>query len=587
MEGAPPSGEAPFAVCWGDGVIRYIRWQILLAFLGIILAGLLLSYQAVELEEVYIPSSGGTLIEGVVGWPEYLNPILSFSNPVDRDICALVFEGLTRYDEHGRLVGSLASRWNVSLDGLVYTFWLWQDVRWQDGVSFTADDVIFTLKLLQDPGYPGPADLSALWQTVEVEKINSWTVTFKLQEPFAPFLDYTTIGILPVHLLDGISASELASHSFNRQPLGTGRFQVESLDRDGGRLLLNPNPYFRGQRPQLSGVEFRSFPDYPSALAAYERGEIHSLSGIPMDQMPRAQAIEGLNLYTSTLPRYTMILLNLQDQELLFFQERETRQALLYGLNRPALVASVLKGQGTVAHSPISPSSWAFFGEQHQYGYDPSLAVELLTASGWAAPEPSIPTVSLLESSALENGVWAREGQALAFTLKVAAGTPNQTLANEIARQWAWLGVRATVEPVEPNHVLETLEKGEFDAILVDVDMRGDPDLYPFWSESAIVEGQNYGGWQHRQASQLLEQARQLTNLGQRSALYYRFQQVFAEEVPALLLFHHTYTYGVSEAVQQVTVGPMTDASGRFATIGDWFLVWREVIIRKTERRGP
>jgi ABC-type transport system substrate-binding protein len=113
--------------------------------------------------------------------------------------------------------------------------------------------------------------------------------------------------------------------------------------------------------------------------------------------------------------------------------------------------------------------------------------------------------------------------------------------------------------------------------------MTGDPDLYSFWSESAAEEGQNYGNWMDRRASQLLEEARQLSNVGQRTIRYYRFQQIFAEQVPALLLYHHTYSYGVSDQVQQVTMGPLTHAADRFATVGDWFLVWREVIIRSTK----
>ena len=577
-------GLAGRSLCFREAeVIRHIRWQILLVVLGAILAGVLLSYQAVGLEEVFVPASGGTLVEGLAGWPQYLNPLLSFNNPVDRDICALVFEGLTRYDEHGRLVPLLASGWNVSLDGLVYTFWLRQDIRWQDGVGFSADDVLYTFQLLQDPGYSGPADLAAFWRTVEVDVINRWTVTFALQEPFAPFLDYTTLGILPVHLLNDVTAAELPAHSFNRNPIGTGRFQVKSMDWERGRIILGANLLYRETRPQLSGIEFRFFPDYATLLTAYEQGEIHSLSNIQMADMPRAQKLENLHLFTSSLPRYSVILLNLQDDELPFFQEVGTRQALLYGLDRPALIASELNGQGTVAHSPIFPGSWAYYGDVQQYQYDPDLATSLLDAAGWVMPEPESSGVSLLESQELEAGVRAREGQELSFSLAAAADSIHQRLAHQIAQQWAGLGVRVTVHPVQAGQVLQLLESSEFAAILVDVDMRGDPDLYPFWSESAVLEGQNYAGWQHREASKLLEQARQLTNVGQRTTLYYHFQQIFADQAPALLLYYHTFTYGVSDEVQQVTMGPLTDSSDRFATVYDWFLVWREVIIRKSK----
>jgi peptide/nickel transport system substrate-binding protein len=571
-------------------MVRHIRWQILLVVLGTILAGALLSYQAVGVELELVPASGGTLVEALVGQPQYLNPLLSFNNPVDRDICALVFEGLTRYDEHGQLVPALASGWHISGDGLVYTFWLRQDVRWQDGIGFSADDVLFTIQLLQDPGYTGPADLGVLWNSVEIERLNRWTVTMTLQEPFAPFLDFTTIGMLPVHLLDGVTAAELPDQPFNRSPIGTGPFRIEESDWESGRLLLGANGLYReGKIPNLTGVEFQFFPDYGSALTAYEQDQVNSVGRIVAADMPRARALEGMSLYTSSLPRVTMILLNLRSEELAFFQERGVRQALLMGLDRPALIADVLNGQGMVAHSPIFPGSWAYYGEVTPYGHDPERAAQRLDAAGWLLPEREDSQANLVESETLAGGVRSRQEQEeeleLSFSLLAAANTTHHLLAEEIARQWAELGIRVTVDAVEPGRISQLLEVGDFQAAVIDLDMRGDPDLYSLWSESAIQEGQNYGGWRHREASELLEQARQLTNVGQRTTRYYHFQQVFAEEVPALLLYFQTYTYGISDQVQQVSIGPLTTPSDRFASVSDWFLVWREVVIRKSSPR--
>jgi peptide/nickel transport system substrate-binding protein len=235
-----------------------------------------------------------------------------------------------------------------------------------------------------------------------------------------------------------------------------------------------------------------------------------------------------------------------------------------------------------VADSPIFPGSWAFFGEVQPYDYDPDLAAARLDAAGWVLPKQDEGSTVLVESEDLQGGVRIRDTREFSFTLASAAGTTHQLLAKEISRQWARLGVRVSVQLREPGQIAQLLEEGEFDAILMDVDMRGDPDLYPLWSESAVLEGQNYGGWINREASQLLEQARQLTGTGQRTTRYYHFQQIFADEVPALLLYYHTYTYGISDQVQQVTIGPLTNPSDRFATISDWFLVWSEVLIRKS-----
>ncbi len=564
-------------------MIRHIRWQVVLVALGLVLSALLLSRQAVGLEEVYVPSSGGTLIEGVVGWPQYLNPLLSWSNPVDRDICALIFEGLTRYDESGRLVPQLATGWHVSLDGLVYTFWLRQDVRWQDGTRFSADDVIFTLSLIQAPGFRGSSSLADLWRSVLVEKVDDYTVTFTLAEAFAPFVDYTTVGILPAHLLADVEWADLMRHSFNRAPVGTGRFRVQGSGWQNNRLLLVANSLYRGQRPQLAGIQFHFFTDHESLLDAFTRGEVHTVSSIQMTDMARAQRLADMNIFTSNIPRYTMVMLNLRDPTAPFLQDVSIRQALLHGIDRPRVIAEVIYGQGTVANSPLYPGSWAHLADVAEYPYDFGRAARLLDGQGWPLPERDNQGTMLPESELLPQGVRSRDGRELSFRLTAVRSTLHEALARTLVQAWDQLGIRVTVELIEPGELLPTLRNGGFQAILVDVDMTGDPDLYSFWSESAAEEGQNYGNWMDRRASQLLEEARQLSNVGQRTIRYYRFQQIFAEQVPALLLYHHTYSYGVSDQVQQVTMGPLTHAADRFATVGDWFLVWREVIIRSTK----
>jgi peptide/nickel transport system substrate-binding protein len=235
-----------------------------------------------------------------------------------------------------------------------------------------------------------------------------------------------------------------------------------------------------------------------------------------------------------------------------------------------------------VAHSPIAPGSWAYFGDVQHYDYDGELAAEMLDGAGWLLPEQDEVGTGLVESEALREGVRRREDHELSFDLLAIGGSIHETLARAIAAYWAKLGIRATVKTVPADELFQALEEGDFAAALVDIDLQGDPDLYAFWSESAIREGQNYAGWRHRQASELLEQARQLTSVDQRTILYYHFQQLFAEEMPALPLYYHTYTYGISSDVQNVSMGPLTEPSDRFATVSDWFLVWREVIIRRT-----
>ncbi len=320
---------------------RTVRWPALLIGAGATLLIIALAYLALTYTTVTVPTIGGTYVEGVAGFPHAINPLLAAYNDVDRDLCALVFSGLTRMNGRGEVEPDLALKWEISLDGLTYIFHLRSGLRWPDGAPLTADDVLFTIGLMQDPDFPGPSDLGALWRTVQVFKDDDRTVRFVLSEPFAPFLDYTTIGLLPAHLLEGIRAADLASLDFNLQPMGSGPFQVAEVETQEGdivSILLKPNPAYYGPKPYLEGVRFRFYPSYQSAFRAFQAGEVEGVGRITLSELPQARQEADLNLYSAPLADQVLIFLNLaKKDELPFFQEKEVRQALLYGLARAGL----------------------------------------------------------------------------------------------------------------------------------------------------------------------------------------------------------------------------------------------------------
>ena len=131
---------------------KHFRWQVIITLLGMALLGSLLAYLAFTFATAIVPDVGGTYVEGLVGSPQYINPILC-QNQVDRDLCSLIFNGLTKLNERGEVVPDLAERWDISDDCLGYTFYLRHDVLWHDEVPLTADDVILSIEAMQDPGY--------------------------------------------------------------------------------------------------------------------------------------------------------------------------------------------------------------------------------------------------------------------------------------------------------------------------------------------------------------------------------------------------------------------------------------------------
>lgn len=557
---------------------RYIRWQILLIILGVVLVGVLLTYLGVNYTTVLRPGHGGTYVEGVAGTPQWVNPLLCGYTGVDSDLSSLVFSGLTRLNQRGEVEPDLARGWEITPDGLSYTFHLWSNAYWHDGTPVTADDVIFTLKLLQDPDFPGPPESGAsVWRTVKIEKVDRRTVRFTLPEPYAPFLDYTTIGILPSHALAGTHAAELPTAPFNVNPVGSGPFQVEEVEVEGGAItsmvLRQFSRYYRA-RPYLDRVQFRFYPDHQAVLDAYEAGDVEGIAKIGMDDLSDVRDLTSLELYSAQIAEQGIVLLNLNRPDLEFLQQQEVRQALMYAVDRDAIVSGPLQGQAIVADSPIVGGTWAYSGGASRHEYAPERAAELLSEAGWV-------------KATAASGARHKAGQRLGFALLTSNAPERVRVARALAEQWADVGVEVEVEAAAPGKVRDALESRDFEAVLCHLRLPGDPDPYPFWHETQVEGGQNYAGFVDRRASEVIEQARITVDREKREELYREFQQIFAQQLPALVLYEPVYTYGVGERVNDVQIGPLMYPSDRFRTISDWWIVHRRVFVAEAEASGP
>jgi len=546
---------------------RHTRWQAILAITGIAMTMAFLGFLSFSRTTISVPDVGGTYSEAIAGVPQFINPLLAQYNQVDQDLSALIFNGLTRSDGKGGLEPDLAKSWQVSEDGLTYLFKLRQDIRWHDNAPFTADDVIFTINLMKEPEFPGVPYLGELWRNVTIERIDDYTIRFILPEPFPQFADFTTIGILPRHLLNDMPAGELLSHPFNLQPVGTGPYRLDRVDTESAQL--SANPLYTGPQPKLPHLELKFYPSYQETIAAYEAEEVLGISYIPPQAIPAVKNIESLNLYSARLSGYDIVYLNLQAPETApFFQEVEVRQALMHALDRQAIIDEALNGQGLIAHGPIRSWSWAFNAGQPALDFDPAQANTLLDSAGWMDNDGS--------------GVREKDGQPFAFELLVGDDPDKIAVAEEISRQWQQVGAEATVEVVGAG-LSERLAQHNFQAALTQVMLTGDPDPYPLWHQTQIEGGQNFAGWNNEQASILLEAGRATTDKGRRNDDYFEFQRIFAEEVPSLILFHPVYTYGVSKDVFDVQVAPMDDPRDRFRSLPRWYMLTRQVIYKETQ----
>ena len=554
--------------------MRNIRWQLLIAIGGLALVVVMLIGQTPD--QVTTPAqpvAGGVHSEALVGQIIRLNPILDSSNQPDRDIDRLIYHGLLHFDSRGTPVPDLAKSWAISADATLYTFTLLEDAVWHDGEPVTADDIIYTYSKLQDDDYPGPEDIHELWSQVNIIRLDDRRVQFQLPEPFAPFLDYLTVGLLPDHLLRGVSAGDLIDHPFNLDPLGTGPFRLDQYILEDNLIVgvsLVAFDEFYGQQPFLERIEFRLFGNEQDALEAYNNGEVNGVGHIGDSILNEALSLPSLNVHSARLPRIGLIFLNLQNPEKDFLSEKTIRRALAIAINRQWIIDQVFLGQAVQPIGPIMPGTWAFTDGIKALPFNPGEAAQILESEGWELPAGASPGTPEFQR--------VKDEEILSIELVHLEDYAHTQIAEWVKRYWEAIAIQVDLIPVSSVSLFEDfLQPRAYQAVLTELDLGSypDPDPYPIWHDSHTEAGQNYSGFSDRNISIWIELARTTPDRGQRAELYASFQYRFQDQLPAILMYYPIYNYGIDAQVQGVTVGPLYNPSDRFNTVFDWYLVAR------------
>jgi len=547
--------------------MQKFRWQLLIVLITGLVVGLILFFQQSQTTQEAVstpnPISGGRYTEALVGNFLRLNPMLDHFNQADRDIDKLIFSSLIRFDSNGLPVGDLAESWSVSSDAAVFIFNLRLDAVWHDGQPVTAQDVIYTVSLLQSGSNLIPEDLREFWPQITVNPISDSSIEFALPVAFAPFLDYMNFQVLPAHLLGNLSLDELVDHPFNLNPIGSGPYRFDSLETDKGLIkgvnLISYEYYFDG-RPFIDEIRFRYYPDEKAALDAYLAGEVDGLSKIKHEDLKTVLNQTGLNLYSSKQPKLSIVFLNQKNETAAMLQNADFRKVLMAGINRQAIVDEVLFGQAVMAQGPIMPDNWAFFDGQETYRFDPDKARQILFGMGF---------------NQTEGGGLFFEGAPVQLNLLVQDDLQHLAMAQMLEANWENLGLQIDVTSKPYDQVVADLSSRNYQMALIDIDLSDtpDPDPYQFWAESQIANGQNYSQWSNATASSYLEQGRQTANIELRKRLYRNFQILFEEDLPSLPLFYPVYNYAVKDSIQGLTLGPIYDQSERFNNVPTWYIL--------------
>lgn len=537
---------------------------------------------------VEVPRSGGTHIEGIIGTPRFINPLLA-SSQAERDLSALVYAGLTTRDEQGNIIPDLAESFTISEDGTVYTFRLKEDLVFHDNTPVTADDVIFTVTQVANPVLRSPAFSD--WEGVMVEKKDTLTIIFTLPEPYAPFIENTTLGIMPEHIWGLLTAEEFPYSNFNITPVGAGPYKIGPNDvlRDKSGIpsvyrLTRFKEYALGE-PYIHAIEFVLFSNNEDAMQAYAQGKVFAINSISPNQLETLLAVPNLphtSIRRTPLLRVFGIFFNHNRQPILL--REEVREALEIATPKKAIVGEVLRGYGTVLDSPvpvflhpknttIEASEEVEEMENDAEGIDsitadvPMNHIEraraVLEQSKWERGEDGIFTIT-------ENSVENK----LSFTL-VTVNSPDLIQATErIAESWREVGMDIEVKPYESVDLTQSvIRPRRFDALLFGMMLGHELDLYAFWHSSQRNDpGLNIAQYTDIEADALLEKMRTTLDKESRKVLFRDFATLIQKQNAAVFLYSPDLIYVVNSRVRNVTIHPSKEPSERFDTVHLWHI---------------
>jgi len=510
-----------------------------------------------------VAESGGTYTEASLGQPRYLNPILATANDLDVDISRLVYSSLFRLDDSLNVQPDLAESYEISSDKTEYTIHLRHDVSWHDGQSFTANDVVFTVRSIQTPDYGSP--LISAFQGVDVEKLDDFTVRFKLKQPYAPFLASLTVGIAPQHVWENIAPKNAALAEQMLKPVGTGPFKFSELvtkrstgEITGLQLLRNTNYY--GQRPYINEIVFNFYPSHQEALQALLSGHADGVSFLPLQLLDKVEKKNSLTLHRLLLPQYFSLFFNQERSTTL--RDANVRNALALATDRQAIISEALANEGEPLQIPLPGTP---LNNQPSVAFDPTAAQKVLEDAGWKDIDG--------------DGVREKDNQRLHLKITTTDWPEYVHTAEIIQKQWRNIGIETEIEHMGAGTIQQSVVRPrEYDILLFGEILSVDPDLYPFWhSTQAKSPGLNLSLFKNKDIDTLLEKARQTLSREERLQTYTTFDQKFMELKPALILYRPHYLFVTKDSVHGVTIQHADLPAGRFNNIEQWHVRTRRI----------
>lgn len=510
---------------------------------------------------VIVPDRGGILEEGILGTPRFINPLLAISD-ADRDMTTLVYSGLMRPDNKGGLMPDLAEKYEISEDGLEYTFILKPDLVWHDKEPITSDDIIFTIQQAKDPVLK--SHKRASWEGVAIEKIDSRTVKFILEKPYTPFLENTILGILPRHIWKNASSELMSFSELNINPVGSGPFRISNVSKDSSGIIksytLAANKKFALGQPYIKKLILKFYPSQEKLVEAYKKGEVNGISAVTPQILEETKRKDS-NLEIFSLPRVFGVFFNQNTSEV--FTQKEVREALNLAADKKKIVEEMLKGFGAEIDSPIPPGVFGALEKQEDV-FSFEKAKEILGKNGWKLNEKD----GILEKKTKKNTL------KLEFSIATSNAPELKQAAEILKSTWESIGARVDIKIFEIGDLNQNIIRPrKYDALLFGEVVGRDPDPFVFWHSSQRNDpGLNIALYANITVDKLLEKARTVSDEEKRREIYQQFQDEIEKDRPAVFLYSPYFIYLIPGSLKGVSeLESITTSSERFSQIHKWY----------------
>ncbi len=522
---------------------------------------------------VSVPSSGGSISEGIVGTPRFINPVLA-NSLVDQDLVTLIYSGLMRKSFDGTFIRDLAEKYELSKNGLVYTFTLKDSLFFQDGQPLTIDDVLFTINKAKDGVIKSPQKVH--WDGVNVEKIDEKNIRFTLKQPYASFLENATLGIMPAHLWEN---SPMELNVLNTNPIGSGPYMINSTSKQSSGIIdsyeLTPFKKFILGESYIKNISLHFYSNEDDLVNALLNNTINQVSSItPLN----AENLKERNfqIESKVLPRVFGLFFNQNQKQL--FTDKVVVTAIDQAIDKERIIRDILFGYGVVIDNPIPPNMIEYqkLSAQKNTSREEILqkVKDDLAKAGWKAGADGF-----LEKTTTEKK--KKVTTKLEFSISTGNIEELAKTAELIKQDLQAIGMKVDVKTFETGNLNQSvIRPRKYDALLFGEIINQESDLFAFWHSSQRKDpGLNVAMYTNAKVDKILEDAAITIDEQSRIKKYIQFEDEIRKDMPAVFLYSPDFIYVVLKNLKSLPVEHIISPSDRYLNVYSWYIqtenVWK------------